>query len=104
MAAKLKAGEIWAPNLYRDEVAKHLGRGGFAHLQVRRYGDKLIIESGSAPNRIQHARLRRLTRHLWTLDMSVHPKEWEPTLVREPLQNVLKLLTERAPWVLAPRD
>ena len=78
---------------------------GLAHLRLRRHGQLIVLESGPKRAPVAHARLRRVTRQWWALDVSVRPKTWEPVPgVRAPIPNVLKLLVASFPWLLAPRD
>jgi hypothetical protein len=72
------------------------------HLRVRRRGDLLILESGPrhAPHR--HARLRRVTVHLWRLEMPASPGRWNSTPFRDQLGTLLEMLVEHFPWTLAP--
>ena len=83
----------------RDFLA---ARRGLRHLRVRRRGDLIILESGPTDDPIPHARLRRSTVHLWTLECATHTGRWERTGFRDSLEPLLELLVSTLPWVVAP--
>ena len=101
---KFLASEDYAPDDYRDTVQEHLVARALTHLRVRRHADLLIIESGPKKNPCKHARLRRVTKHLWRLEMATHTGQWEPTPYRDQLQRLLDLLTDEFGWTLAPLE
>ena len=71
-------------------------------LDVRKYGSKLIIESGPDEDRIPHARRQRDTVHLWLLD--VHGgRRWERTPFRATMDELVEALADVFGWVLAPK-
>ena len=72
------------------------------HLRVRRRGDLLTLESGLRDNPHRHARLRRVTVHLWQLDMPASSGRWNSTPFRDQLGALLEMLVEYFPWTLAP--
>jgi hypothetical protein len=72
------------------------------HLRVRRRGDLLTLESGPLENPRRHARLRRVTVHLWRLEMPAASNRWDPTPFRDQLKTLLEMLTHQFPWTLAP--
>ena len=72
------------------------------HLRVRRRGDLLTLESGPAEAPCRHARLRRVTVHLWRLEMPTSSSRWELTPFRDQLKVLLQMLVEQFPWALAP--
>jgi hypothetical protein len=81
----------------------HVERG-LRHLRVRRRGGVLTIESGPKDDdAVHHARLRRVTKHLWTLEVATHMGEWQATGLRSPLPELVRNLEQQFPWVLAPR-
>lgn len=77
-------------------------RDGFQHLRVRKHGDLLVIESGPKGDAVKHARLRRVTRQWWTLEIATHMGEWQSAGLRHPRMQVLETLVEEFPWVLTP--
>jgi hypothetical protein len=74
----------------------------FSHLRVRRRGGVLTIESGPKDDAVLHARLRRVTKHLWTLEVATHMGAWQPSGLRAALPDLVRTLQDQFPWVLAP--
>ena len=68
-----------------DAVTRFLHERGYEHLRVRRRGSLLTIESGPVEDPVKHARLRRDSVHLWTLEMATHTGRFE-TLARRRLR------------------
>jgi hypothetical protein len=102
--SKFLATEDYEPSAYVDEVQEHLTEHELTHLRVRRHADLVIIESGPKKDAIKHARLRRVARHIWRIEMASPAGDWEPTPYRDQLKNLLALLTGQLGWVLAPRE
>lgn len=73
-----------------------------SHLRVRRRGDLLTLESGPAEDPQRHARLRRVTVHLWRLEMPASSNRWNLTPFRDQLKILLEMLVHQFPWTLAP--
>lgn len=76
--------------------------GGLEHLRVRKHGDLLVIESGDEADPVAHARLRRVTKQWWTLEMPTHGGRWDKTGLRANRLEVLQALVDNFPWMLAP--
>lgn len=72
------------------------------HLRVRRRGDLLTLESGPQNDPQRHARLRRVTVHLWRLEMPASRGRWNSTPFRDQLDVLLQMLVHQFPWTLAP--
>lgn len=72
------------------------------HLRVRRRGDLLTLESGPPEAPRRHARLRRVTVHLWLLEMPASSDRWNLTPFRDQLKALLVMLVHQFPWTLAP--
>ena len=83
-------------------VADVLRARGFGHLRARRRADLVTIESGPAADPYPHARLRRVSVHLWRLEMATHTGRWELTPFRAGLDELLDLLADNFPWTLQP--
>ena len=66
--------------------------------------DVTIIESGPEDDPVLHARLRRDTVHLWTLEMATHTGRWERTGFRDQRDKLLDLLVTTFPWIVAARE
>jgi hypothetical protein len=73
-----------------------------AHLSVRRHGALVILESGPDGDSHAHARLRRVTKQWWALEMPTHTGRWEKTPFRGPRNEVLQLLVDTFGWTLQP--
>ncbi|XXY16746.1 hypothetical protein WME88_51775 [Sorangium sp. So ce216] len=86
---------------HADAVRSYRQAHGLPHLRARKYGQMVIIESGPEADPIAHARLRRDTVHLWTLEIATHTGKWEKTGFRGPWQDLLKLMMTDFPWTLA---
>jgi len=78
--------------------------GDFSHLRVRKHGDLVVIESGPDDDPIPHARLRRVTKQWWTLEMPTHTGRWQKTGLRAQRLAVLQTLVDDFGWMLAPLE
>lgn len=85
-------------------VAQQLADYGLHHLRARKYGPLVIVESGPDDDPIAHARLRRDTVHLWTLEIATHTGRWEKTGYRDLQAKLVDLMVTTLPWVLASRE
>ena len=85
-------------------VARQLEEHGLPHLRARKYGPLVFIESGPDDDPIPHARLRRDTVHLWTLEVATHTGRWEKTGLRDLRAALVDLLVTTFPWIVAPRE
>jgi hypothetical protein len=95
------------PNLsakeYRSSLEHMLDQlDGLGHLRVRARGTVLTLESGHLDEPVPHARFRRHTANLWTLEMPVRGGRWERTPFRDTLEDLLEVVTQTFPWTLAP--
>jgi len=77
---------------------------GLGHIRVRKRGALLILESGPADDPHAHARLRRVTKQWWTLEMPTHTGRWQKTPLRAPRNEVLDTLINSFGWTLQPVD
>lgn len=97
MAQAFKADEDHA-----DIVSEALAARRLAHLRVRRRGDLVVIESGPKRDPVPHARFRRVTVHLWRLEMPTHTGQWQPTPLRDQLERLVDILINDFSWTLTP--
>ena len=74
----------------------------FDHLRIRKRGDLVVIESGPKDDPVPHARLRRVTKQWWTLEMPTHTGRWQKTGLRAPRLEVLQMLVDDFGWTLTP--
>lgn len=79
-----------------------LAQRGLDHVRVRKRGDTLTLLSGPDADPVSHARLRKVTRQWWTLEIPTHTGRWEKTGLRAPRTEVLETLVTQFPWTLAP--
>jgi hypothetical protein len=98
MPAPLRADDDDADDL-REWIA---AREGLDHLRVRRRADLLTLVSGDEADPVAHARFRRATVHLWTLECATHTGRFERTGFRDTLPRIFELLISTFPWVVAP--
>ena len=68
----------------------------------RKRGDTLTLVSGPEHDPVAHARLRKVTRQWWTLEMPTHTGRWDKTGLRAPRTEVLQALVQQFPWTLTP--
>jgi hypothetical protein len=97
------------PKLAADDIdlwgaQDFLARHSLAHLRVRKHADLLVLESGSAHDPFPRARLRRVTKQYWSLEMPTHSGRWQKTPFRGPRNDVLTTLIESLPWMIQPLD
>src|SRR3712207_3836254 len=85
-------------------VHRYFTDRGLHHLRARKYGAFVLLESGPPDDPIPHARLRRDTVHLWTLEIAAHTGRWEKTGFRGLRDELLNLLMNTLPWTIAPLD
>jgi len=91
-----------AEDYHPGELEEALSHHGLRHLRVRRRGDTLTIESGSAGRgAFPHARMRRETVHLWRLELPTSTGRWETTPLRDVIDHLVALLISDLSWTLA---
>ena len=93
-----------AENTQAQSIARALKDKGLAHLRARLHGSLIIIESGPTKDPYPRARFRRISVHLWALEMATHSGRWEKTPFRAPLVQLLDLLVETFGWTLSSFD
>jgi hypothetical protein len=98
VAPKVQADDDDA-DVLRALLANH---EGLDHLRVRRRADLLTLESGDQADPFPHARFRRATVHLWTLECATHTGRWERTGFRDTLPRLVDLVVTTLPWTIAP--
>jgi hypothetical protein len=78
-----------------------LKRRKLTHLWARKRGDSLTLAAGSADDPWPRVRFRLLTKQRWALDIADHAGRWEHTPFQAPLKELLDLVADNFPWVLA---
>jgi hypothetical protein len=82
-------------------VEAFLKRYQLDHLHARKRADAITLDAGTKADPWPRARARRVTTQWWTLDMADHYGRWELTPFRAPLIELLDLLADNFPWILA---
>ena len=77
-------------------------RQGLGHIRARSRSDLITLESGPKDDPYRHARIRRVSVHLWKLEMATHSGRWEPTPIRGQMDEVLTMLVDAFGWTLSP--
>lgn len=95
--AKAQVAETSDAEALQADLLEH----GLTHLAVRKRGAVLTIESGPPHDPFPCARLRRMSVHLWQLEMPTHSGRWESTPYRAPRNEIVKLLLTDFSWTLA---
>jgi hypothetical protein len=72
-----------------------------SHLRVKKRSATLALDGGPANDPWPRARFRLLTKQRWTLDIADPAGRWESTPFEAPLGELLALLADTFPWVLA---
>ncbi len=81
-------------------VERYFQEQGFDHLRACHRGKIVTIESGPKEDPVKHARFRKDTVHLWILEIADHRDRFEPTGLRDTIDNLRVALTDNFPWVL----
>ena len=93
LTAKYDAGET------ERQLAEYVG---LSHLRVRVRGAVLTLESGPSEEPHAHARLRRVSATLWSLEIAGRGGRWEQTGLRDTRAKLVLALVEQFGWVLEP--
>jgi hypothetical protein len=91
-----------AEDSHATDTERFLHEQGYEHLRVRKHGALLIIESGPQDDPVNHARFRRVSVNYWTLEMATHMGRWEPTGMRDVLDELKTALVRDFGWTLTP--
>jgi hypothetical protein len=76
-------------------------RPELSHVKVRVRGNVLTLESADEDGTIYpHARLKKKSVHMWDLEMPTR-RGWEPTFIEGTARELMEVLIEKFPWVLA---
>jgi hypothetical protein len=84
-----------------DAVVRWLRQRRLKHIRVRGRADTITLESGPETEAVHHARLRRVSVHLWILEMP-NGKRWEVTPYRDEKEALLEALLRDFRWMLMP--
>lgn len=86
-----------------ETVEAFIEREELSHLSVRKRGDTLTLVEGPVSDCLPIARMRRVTKQWWTLEIATHTGQWEPTPIQGVLHEVLDTLLVDFSWTLTPR-
>lgn len=90
-----------------DDVDQHtleedLEQMGLTHLNVRKHGKHLVIYSMEDGEKVNRARLTKVTAQYYQLGMANHRGKWESTPFRGTLDEIIDLLTNDFAFAIAP--
>jgi len=91
--------KIFMQSEVRD-AERYFREQGFDHLRARHRGKVVTLESGPEDDVVKHARFRKDTVHLWILEIADHQGRFEPTGLRDTIENLRVALIENFPWLL----
>lgn len=83
-------------------VAAFLKAPTCKHLRCRKRANTIVIESGPSDDSFPRLRLRKLSAKNWAVDASTHSGSWERMPFQGPLLEMLPMVAENFPWLLAP--
>jgi len=78
-----------------------LKRQQLRHVCAKRRADTLTLLTGPADDPWPRARFRIVTKQRWTVEMADRAGRWEKTPFQGSLKQLLALLVEPFPWILA---
>ncbi len=78
-----------------------LKRRKLTHLRAKKRGDSLTLAAGSADDPWPRVRFRLLIKQRWALDIADRAGRWEPTPFQASINDLLDLVADTFPWVLA---
>lgn len=87
-----------------SSVAAFLAAPTCKHLRCRKRADTIVIDSGPPDDSLPRLRLRKLSPKNWGIDASTHNGRWERMPFQGALLEVLPMVAENFPWLLAPTD
>lgn len=84
-----------------DAVEKELKAKGFDYLKTSARGSHIIIYTEENGEKVNRSRLTKLKGDTFVLGMADHRGRWEPTPYEGNVKELVSMLTEQFPWVLA---
>ena len=84
-----------------DTVQKELKAKGFSYLKAAARGSHVVIYSEENGEKINRSRLTKLKGDTFMLGMADNKGRWEPTPYEGNVKELVSMLTEQSPWVLA---
>ncbi|QQK81386.1 hypothetical protein HUG20_16710 [Salicibibacter cibi] len=88
----------------RDQFAleQDLEQNGWTHLNVRKHGKHLVIYSVEDGEKVNRARLTKVTGQYYQLGMANHRGKWESTPFRGTMDEIVALLANDFAFAIAP--
>jgi len=83
------------------QIQDLLKEQNLTHLKALGRGDHLVIYSEEDGEKVSRARLTRLSAHSYQLGFADHNGRWESTPLTGTIPELIQMLTEQFPWVLA---
>ena len=71
------------------------------HLAAKKRADTVSLVAGPSDDPWPRARFRLVTKQRWTLDIADAAGRWEATPFQASLRELLALVADKFPWVLA---
>lgn len=90
--------DLWKWGLEDDLKAR-----GLTHLHVKAHGKSLLVQSLRGDERENHFKLSLLPRQQWRVEIGSSAGRWERTPFEGSLKEVVALVAENFPWVIAAR-
>ncbi|QQK76250.1 hypothetical protein HUG15_12240 [Salicibibacter cibarius] len=90
-----------------DELDQHaleeaLEQQGLTHLNVRKHGNHLVIYSVEDGERVNRARLTKVSTQYYQLGMANHRGKWESTPFKGIMEEIIDLLINDFAFAIAP--
>lgn len=84
-----------------DTVDKELRLKGYNYLKTAARGSHIVIYTEENGEKINRSRLTKLKGDTFMLGMADNRGRWEPTPYEGSVKELVSMLTEQFPWVLA---
>jgi hypothetical protein len=93
--------KLAATDADRSIAEAFLKKRRLSHLHVKKRAATLALDAGPADDPWPRARFRLLTKQRWALDIADPAGRWESTPFQASLGDLLTLLADTFPWILA---
>ena len=87
--------------LGKSYVEKELASKELKHLKVTIRGKNIVIYSEYEKEKENRCRFTQINPRLYIMNMADHTGKWESTPFEDGLEELLKMVMEQFPWVLA---
>lgn len=82
-------------------IERELRAKGYNYLKATARGNHIVIYTEENGEKINRCRLTKLKGDTFILGMADHRGRWEPTPYEGNIKELVSMLTEQFPWVLA---